>query len=174
LFHAVRTAILTREIPNFTDKKAMMPKPNVYRERTSAWFTIGAILIIVAGIGLIRLSEGMAIYPTWKPVVANVGGLIVASVGLGVIWELVGKRALIAEIFESAKVSQEVQAAKITGVTTRFQEGVAWTEILDGAERLDLFVTAGRTWRSSFSHSLKSLAENPNAKGNRSVLLRHH
>src|SRR4051812_10894769 len=104
----------TENLPHLSHRDRFMPKGNVYRERTSAQFAIGAISFIVVGIALIRASEWADLWPNWKPVLANIGGLLVASVGVGVLWELVGRRTFVEEIFEAASVSSEVQSAKIS------------------------------------------------------------
>ena len=152
--------------PALYPKVDSMPKTNVYRERTLTWHVLVSLGLLVFGMVLIRVSESMGTLPSWKPVASNVGGLLIASVALSLIWELKGKRMLVDEIFHAAKVSTEVQTAKLVGVTTHFQEGVEWSDLLDGAKELDLLVTAGRTWRSSLDASLRALASTPNARIN--------
>lgn len=132
-----------------------MPKRSVYKDRTSAWVLVGALITLAIGIGLLWGSESLDNHPILRSLSVNMGGLIVASVALGAIWELLGKRRFVEEIFEAASVSEAVRSAKVSVITTHFQEGVDWTSLMEGARELDLFVAAGRTWRSRLDNSLK-------------------
>jgi len=143
-----------------------MPKRSVYKESTSAWVLVGSLITLAIGIGLLWGSESLENRPILRSLSVNMGGLIVPSVALGVVWELLGKRRFVEEIFETASVSEAVRSAKVSVITTHFQEGVDWTHLMEGARELDVFVAAGRTWRSRLDSSLKSIASRSNAKIN--------
>jgi hypothetical protein len=157
-----------RSLPNFFQRDSRMSPGSVYRDRTSLKSMFVALCIALVGILLLVVSEkadswGIAI---WKPIIANVGGLLVASVGLAALWELASRRAFVAEIFDVAGVAHEVQIAKLAGITTKFMTGVPWTKLIDSSKELDIMVSAGQTWRNTYDQHLKSLASRSGAKIN--------
>ena len=158
-------SLLGRSLSPFDESEAMT-KGSIYRERTIAWYLVAALVFGGIGTSLLFLGESdyATAHPKLKSVISNLGGLTIASLGIGIIWELVGKRALIQEVFESASVSREIQQARIFGVTTQFQEGVQWPELLAGAHELELMIAVGRTWRNTLDHSLSALAARPGSK----------
>jgi len=162
-----RNEVFSRDVSHkYRRWKGSMPKRSVYKESTSAWVLVGSLITLAIGIGLLWGSESLENRPILRSLSVNMGGLIVPSVALGVVWELLGKRRFVEEIFETASVSEAVRSAKVSVITTHFQEGVDWTHLMEGARELDVFVAAGRTWRSRLDSSLKSIASRSNAKIN--------
>jgi hypothetical protein len=143
-----------------------MPPRSAYSDRTSIWFLLAAAGYALAGLGLLYAAEWLDPYPKWKSVANGAGGLVIASVAIGLFWELRGKRVFVEEILDTAKVSRDIQAAKLLGITTQFQEGVDWTSLLDGAKELDMMVASARSWRGRLSSSLNKIAARPNARIN--------
>ena len=105
-----------------------------------------------------RLPQCIPAASIWKPVISEVGCVLIGSIGLALLWELLGKRQFVEEIFESARVSKEIQDARISGVSTDFMDGVPWGEYLDASKELDAMFFGGKTWRNAFYNKLLAMA----------------
>jgi hypothetical protein len=157
----------TRRMGPYFAPKDMDMKKGIYHQRTGLSVGMVGGSIFVIGICLIRLAEFIpSDWPTWKPIVTNVGGLLIASVGLAIAWELQVKRAFVDEIFEAAKVASEIRDAKIVGVTTEFMTGVEWIKHIDSAKEMDILFFGGGTWRNAFDHKILELMKRPGARVN--------
>ena len=150
------------------ESEPQMQPGNVYRERSS-WqaLTLG-ILLAVIGTALISVSANIR-SQDWQwlsQFLAELGSAIVISGALSALWEWYLRRAFAEEIFDAAGIASRLSQAKMVAVTTDFMHGVDWAKLLDTAKELDLFVFAGRTWRSSLDQYLLRLASRPNSKIN--------
>ncbi len=81
-----------------------------------------ALLVGGAGVGFLIAAPNMKGwgYPALEPVVANIGGLLIASVSLGLIWETVSRKSLTSEVMAIAGLSDDVRKAGLIGLTTDF------------------------------------------------------
>jgi hypothetical protein len=81
----------------------------------------------------------------------------VIAVGLGIIWELIGKRAFAREVLESARIAAEVELAGLSAIGTRFSDTPDWEGLFNSATELDIFVAYAATWRHNHADRLKSV-----------------
>jgi hypothetical protein len=93
----------------------------------------------------------------------SVGGLLVASVALGLIWELAGKRAFAKEVLASATAGADIDTMGVVRMTNNYAEA-DWADLFAGVQKLDIFVAYARTWRNSHIDRLRKLARTPGVR----------
>jgi hypothetical protein len=127
-----------------------------------------AIAIGVAGVGCVLLWLSARGFLTKHEAVAalfaQLGALLVAAVAIGLLWELVGKRALASEIFEVARVGTDVRNAALLRIGTSYLDDVDWEGYFATVDKLDIFVAYGRTWRGANFHRLRNVAARPSSR----------
>lgn len=94
----------------------------------------------------------------------QVAGIIIATGLLSVGWELVGKRHFAAEILSNAQLSAEVVDAGLLRLTDQYLDDIEWSELFDGATKIDIAVAYGRTWRNTHAARLKAVAQRPGTR----------
>jgi hypothetical protein len=123
----------------------------------------------VGGAGIILLYLGGR-NSLWKhhqgmqALVNDLGAALVVSVALALLWELVGKRAFTREILEIAQTSADVNTAGLARIGINYVADPDWESLFSGVEKLDIFVSYGRTWRNTHLSRLKDVANNPKAR----------
>jgi hypothetical protein len=126
------------------------------------------VAVAVAGVGilLLWLSEAQKLeeHPSWQGLIASLGGLLVASVAISLLWELVGKRAFAGEIFEIARIGTDVRNAALTRIGTSYLDDVDWEGYFATVEKLDIFVAYGSTWRAANYQRLRQVAGQQTAR----------
>jgi hypothetical protein len=129
-------------------------------------FVVGLVVLAV-GIGLIYVGGEFPHY--WKlhegadSLVDNLGALLVISVALGLIWELVGKRAFAREVLETINAATDLEKAGIDRVGTGWLQDPDWADLFQDVRELDIFVAYGSTWRNAHLGQLQALANRANA-----------
>ncbi len=98
-----------------------------------------------------------------QALVNSVGGLLIASVSLGLIWELAGKRAFAREVLASATAGADIDTMGLVRMTNNYVEA-DWSELFANVQKLDIFVAYARTWRNSHIDRLRKLAQTPGAR----------
>ncbi len=133
------------------------------------WKTAAVTLVLfIVGIFLLYVGDDQTKF--WdehkglQALCNNLGGLLVASLGLGLLWELVGKRAFAKEILEQARTSSDVHTAGLTQVGTNYLSDPEWEELFSGSTKIDLFIAYASTWRNAHHHLLSKFVQN---SGNR-------
>lgn len=112
----------------------------------SAWITGIALL----GVGLLLMWwSGAVVDVRWSSLLAQVGGVLVATSVLSLAWDILGRRALANEILAKAKLSTDLLESGVASVETDFYKGPDWESLFSSSGRLDLFVSWGRTWRTN-------------------------
>ena len=92
--------------------------------------------------------------------VNNLGALLIVSTALGVLWELIGKRAFAREVLETALTSADVEAAGLMRVGTNYVKEPDWESLFGTVRKLDIFLAYGSTWRNTHMPQLEKLARN--------------
>ncbi|QDQ24944.1 hypothetical protein FNU76_00490 [Chitinimonas arctica] len=123
---------------------------------------ISSVVMLLLGILLLVISE-VIIFPadyTWiKPVVSNLGGLLVATLSIALMWELFSKRSFLNEILEKTGLADEIKLSGLIGISTNPVKGPDFSKLIKSAERLDIFVCYANTWRATHEEDLKFLAK---------------
>lgn len=132
-----------------------------------------ARVLLAAGIGVVvgvfalwsAARDGWgSLSPTWGSVVSNVGGLVVATSVLALLWELAGKRAFATEVMATANLSTDVVHAGLRRVTNQYLEDVAWADLFEGASKVDIVVAYASTWRNTHRGRLGRVAKRGSAR----------
>lgn len=137
------------------------------RERTNLRSGLASLLVFLLGIALLIFSEGSDLISTrvWlKALVANLGGVLIASVAIAFLWEMFSKRALLDELLEKTKLAEEVRGGGLIGITLNPLRGPDFPHLIKQAQRLDIFVIYANTWRANFESELRILAKKPGAR----------
>jgi hypothetical protein len=146
---------------------------SLHKERTSLRTFVAALVVLLAGIALLGITNGWGWlttnHRTISAVLRDVGALMVASVAVTLIWELSSKRAFVAELMSQGRTSvqdliertiltQQLQGAGLIGFTTDFSYGIDWLGMFRGAGRVDLFFSYARSWLNNNAAQLQELA----------------
>lgn len=120
-----------------------------------------AFIVAIAGVLLMYISNvpDPAASPGWVATLNQVGGLLITTGVLAVLWDLRGKRAFLEEVLDKAKLSSDVGAAGIERVTMNWKE-VPWDEFFSSAKHIEVFIAYGSSWRKNNWESIVEFAEN--------------
>lgn len=136
------------------------------RPNRRAFTAIGlatALALILAGV-LLLVWAGQLDPGTGQTLIRDLGGLVVVSAGIGLFWELVGRRAFAREVLESARTSADVESTGLMRVGMNYIEIADWQELFANVRHLDIFLAYGRTWRNSYLTYLQQLARTPSCQ----------
>lgn len=138
-----------------------------YRRLTTLESLVVAGVVAALGIGLLYLAERdpmWAHYRSVQDLVSTLGSAVVVSVALGLLWELVGKRAFAREILETARTSTDIEAAGLARIGTRYLDDPDWEHYFRSVRKLDIYFAYGRTWRNVNLPRLQELASRADAR----------
>lgn len=133
----------------------------VIRQITSLRTIVAGLIALAVGVLLLYVAgrdDWMNGRGGLQSVLDDLGGLLVASVTLGAIWELAGKRAFAREVMGVAKASADLTTAGITGIGTRYLTDPDWSRMFANVQKLDIFFAYGRTWRNNNDAELRALS----------------
>ena len=130
----------------------------VYKERTTFRTIAFALVVFIVGAVLLWVSQLLASWPVWAAIVRDLGSLLVATVCLGVLWELAAKRSFLAEVLNATHLSSGIQTTGLIGVQSRWYDDVPWKAMLASADRVDIFLAYGVAWRGVMADELGKFA----------------
>lgn len=131
----------------------------ITRESNTATVVVALLAVLVA-FGLFWITSVDGLFANAEPLkvtLNQVAGLIIATGLLTAGWELLGRRRFAEEVLATARLSAEVVDAGILRVTDQYLEDVEWADLFDGADKLDIVVAYGRTWRNAHRERLCSV-----------------
>lgn len=137
----------------------MVSKPSLIEKvvtyKTAGW----ALLVVVAGFVCLWASNAhwFDTRPVREATLNQLGGLLVTTGGLGVLWDLRGKRDMMDEILEKVRVSSDVRAAGFDRATMEWMD-VPWADLLRSAKEVEVFISRGRSWRTNNWTELQAFA----------------
>ncbi len=138
-----------------------MAESKLYSERTNLWTVLIAIGVALIGVLFLSIAakwQWLAGYPGIQSVIRELGGLLIASVAVAMLWELFAKRAFLVELMAKAKLAEEVRASGLVTITHDFQRGIDWPQLFKNVSKLDIFFAYGSTWRGTNTPELRALA----------------
>lgn len=144
------------------------PNRTPFRAVTTLKFIVAAAVVL--GLGVFCLYLGGEETRFWrehsalKTLMEQLGGLLIVSALLSVLWELVGKRAFAREVLEDTRLATELEASGIKRVGMQFFEDAVWESCFKGVEKLDIFVAYAQTWRNINLPRLQVVARKPNGR----------
>lgn len=129
---------------------------------------LSAVLIAsglaVGGALIMWLSASIQGNDTLAAFLGQVGGLMLATGGLAVAWELLGRRAFAREVLATAQLSSDVTESGVTRITDQYLDDVEWAELFSGCQRLDIVVAYASTWRNTHWARLQAIAGRPDSR----------
>lgn len=141
------------------DQGALRKAAITYRTAIIAGLTalVGAALLVVTSWpGLFEPGSG------WQVFLSQLGGTLVTMGGLGILWELRGRRDVIDEVLDQVELSSDVKAAGIRRVSMDWK-AIEWGTLFSAARSIELQVAYASTWRNNHWTQLTSFA---NRSGN--------
>lgn len=122
----------------------------------------------VGGLGVILLylsaRDFWIGHEAWQVVVRNIGGLLVITVAITLLWELWAKRAFLDEVLAKVRVAEEIKLAGVVRITDSWHRDVDWESLFRTVKKLDIFFAYGHTWRSNNDRQLKEVATRKDAR----------
>lgn len=132
-------------------------------ENVSYKFYWIALFFVLLGVGIIYCStiSYFEQHKEWQTVIQNIGGSIIASVGLAVLWELRGKREFLKEILQKVHISNNLNSEGIAKVYSDIYNisSDEWKEYSEKAQNIDLMFAYGNLWRNANRHFIKEIAD---------------
>src|SRR4051812_18277200 len=133
-----------------------------YRTITTSRFLFAAAGGLLLGIYFLYLggqnTKFWINHGAFRNLMENLGGLLIVAAGLGVVWELFGKRAFAREVLETARVAAQIETTGLKKIGVQWVDDAGWNELFGGVKKLDIFVTYASTWRRSNLARLQSAA----------------
>jgi hypothetical protein len=99
-----------------------------------------------------------------QALLAQAGGLLLATGLLAVAWDLFGRRALAEEVLAKAGLSADVVRAGVVRITNQYLTEVEWSALFRDVSKLDIVVAYAATWRNSHRGSLQAIARRADAR----------
>ncbi|WP_445257822.1 hypothetical protein [Nocardioides aurantiacus] len=129
--------------------------------KTAGW----ALLVAVAGIACLWGSntDWFDSRPVREATLNQLGGLLVTTGGLGVLWDLRGRRDMMEEVLEKVKVSSDLTTAGFNRATMEWMD-VPWADLLRSAKEVEIFISRGRSWRTNNWTELQTFATDSSRK----------
>jgi len=146
-----------------------MAKDNVklLQERVNLRILFVALVIAVIGILLLYFTADNNVWvnhKSWQSVIQQIGGLLLVTVAITLLWELIGKRAFLDEILAKAQISKELTFSGLTQITDSFHRGLDWSTYFKSVNKLDIFFTYAKTWRNTHLEDLQGVAARQDAR----------
>ncbi len=139
-----------------------------YRSLTTHYYILVAVVVFIIGGYLLYLggeeTRFWRSHEGWRTLMEQLGGLLIVTSGISILWELVGKRAFAREVLESTRTAAELESAGIKRITNQFYDEAMWKDCFKGVEKLDIFVAYGGTWRRTYLSQLQALARKPKGR----------
>lgn len=124
---------------------------------------LGSVCVAVIAVVLLWQSETAELSLVQESLLANVGGLMLVSVSLYLLFEFWLRRAWVNELFAEAQAGEKIRAAGLRGISTDFSS-VDWADHFAGSARLDLWFSYALTWNHEHHGEITKLLRQPGAK----------
>lgn len=130
------------------------------RRITNLVTSIVAILFVVVGLLLMLLSaREYAPSDLWVPaLLGQLGGLLVATGLITLVWDLFGKRAFADEVLSKTQLRADLVDSGLERLTGSYLADVEWEELFQHSRTLDIVVAYASTWRNTHRARLEKLA----------------
>lgn len=96
-------------------------------------------------------------HTTTRTVLEELGGILITTGGLALLWDLRGKRDIIREVLAKVEVGSDVEVTGLQRASMDWRV-VPWTELFGTAKSIDVFISYGSTWLSTHSAELATFA----------------
>lgn len=139
----------------------MSRKRQSLKAKLTTYKTAGYALVgVVVGVFLLFVSNlaSFDTHPALKATVNQLGGLLITAGGLGILWDLRGKRDIMDEVLEKTKTAADVSAAGLDRVTMDWLD-VPWGDLFADARQITVFISYGSSWRKVHWSKLQEFAK---------------
>lgn len=121
---------------------------------------IGIFLILITFMGDWQNFEILQLF------LRELGGLLIVSLSISLIWEIWIKRTFLDEILEKLKLSKDIDDSGIIRIYNYFLDINIneWKEFFKTTKEIDLFFCYARTWRRNLTEVFKELKPQKNLK----------
>lgn len=143
-------------------EKAIRSNVKLLIERVNLRTLVAALIAAMIGLVLVFVSVSLLINrPVWQAFARELGALLFVSAVITLLWDLLGKRALVDEVLAKVQLSQDIKSSGITRTTSNFRSGdLNWDTYFQNVSEIDIFLSYGRTWRSTHLEKLRQMARN--------------
>lgn len=128
---------------------------------TNLWTVLIATIVVVAGVIGLALAAGwgwLGRHTTMQSVVETLGGILITTGGLALLWDLRGKRDIIREVLAKVEVSSDVEVTGLQRASMDWRV-VPWSDLIGSAKSVDVFISYGSTWLSTYTTELAEFAK---------------
>jgi hypothetical protein len=141
-----------------SDEQGVRAKLTTYK--TAAY----ALVVVIAGIGLMWLSNAswFESHKALQATANQVGGLVITTGGLALLWDLRAKRDFMDEVLEKVRIASDVSAAGVDRVTMKWMD-IPWDDLFKGSKHVSVFISYGSSWRKNHWPTIEKFAA---VKGN--------
>lgn len=143
-----------------SDQRLLTQKLTDYRT------SVIAGVVVLAGVAILWMSAGLdwfEAHSTSKSVADQLGGILVTTGGLAILWDLRGRRDIVDEVLAKVDLSGDIQTTGIQRASMDWRV-VPWTDLIANAKHIDILIAYGSTWLSTYSTDLAEFAKDPNKK----------
>ncbi len=91
-----------------------------FKKITNLKTIFASIFVLFVGVLLLFLSERLTFvtgYLWVKSSISNLGGLLVATISIAILWELFSKRAFLDELLEKTGFAEDIHSTGLLGIS---------------------------------------------------------
>ena len=139
---------------------------NPFHDRANLRALVAALIFVIIGLVCLWISEAKwtSDSPALKGVFGQLGGLMLASIAIAMIWELFSKRALMEEMLNKARVAEDIHRNGLEGFSLYPLKGVDHTKLIKNSQQIDILVSYGGSWRNQNEWELREFAKRSGTK----------
>ncbi|MCW3471047.1 hypothetical protein OMK68_15560 [Rhodococcus pyridinivorans] len=113
---------------------------------------IGVILLWASGTSLLNNK------PPWNALISQVGGILVTTGGLTILWDLRGRRDVIDEVLARTNTSFAIKNSGIRDASMDWKS-IDWSNYFRNSKEIEIFISYGSTWRKNHWGELENFAK---------------
>lgn len=122
--------------------------------------------VVVVGVLVLWASAGLGWFgnhASTKAVADQLGGILITTGGLAILWDLRGRRDIIDEVLAKVELSSDLETTGLQRASMDWRV-VPWNQLISEARQIDVFIAYGSTWLSNNISELRAFAENSKNK----------
>ncbi|WP_143219034.1 hypothetical protein [Actinokineospora bangkokensis] len=97
-------------------------------------------------------------------VLNNLGGTVVTSVALFLVWDLVGRRSFKREMLDTVQYAADLEDSGVVRVGTDYLREPDWNDLFRSVTEIDIFFAYGSTWRNNHHSKLVDFLGGKNSR----------
>lgn len=132
-------------------------------ERSRLRTGVAALVAVLVGVAVLYSSQFVRDNHVER-LLNDLGSIVIVSVGFVLVFDYWQKEAFFAELFGTAKASNQIAESGLTGFFSSFQDNVDWDDLFQRSTHLDIIFAYGATWRNSHSQRLERLLSKDKAR----------